>query len=80
MAAADLQELEATLGYTFRDRNLLVRALTHRSFAFGAKSDDPTSLDNEQLEFLGDSILGFLISESLVLLHRGLARRDGCPS
>jgi ribonuclease-3 len=70
MAAADLQELEATLGYTFRDRNLLVRALTHRSFAFGAKSDDPTSLDNEQLEFLGDSILGFLISESLVLLHR----------
>jgi len=69
MAAADLQELESTLGYTFRDRNLLVRALTHRSFAFGAKSDDPTSLDNEQLEFLGDSILGFLISESLVLLH-----------
>ena len=71
MAAADLQELEATLGYTFRDRNLLVRALTHRSFAFGAKSDDPASLDNEQLEFLGDSILGFLISECLVLRNSG---------
>lgn len=69
MAAADLQELEAKLGYTFHDRNLLVRALTHRSFAFGSKSDEPTSLDNERLEFLGDSILGFLISESLVLRH-----------
>ena len=42
MPAADLQELEAKLGHTFRDRNLLVRALTHRSFAFGAKSEDPT--------------------------------------
>jgi len=69
MPAADLQELEATLGYTFHDRNLLVRALTHRSYSFGAKSDDPASLDNEQLEFLGDSILGFVVSESLVLRH-----------
>ena len=67
MPAADLQELEARLGYTFGDRNLLVRALTHRSYAFGQKPSDPASIDNEQLEFLGDSILGFLISESLVL-------------
>jgi ribonuclease-3 len=67
MPASDLQELEARLGYTFGDRNLLVRALTHRSYAFGQKPSDPASIDNEQLEFLGDSILGFLISESLVL-------------
>jgi ribonuclease-3 len=67
MPAADLQGLEARLGYTFRDRNLLVRALTHRSYTFGQKPADPVSIDNEQLEFLGDSILGFLISECLVL-------------
>jgi ribonuclease III len=67
MPAADLQELEARLGYTFGDRNLLVRALTHRSYSFGQKPSDPASIDNEQLEFLGDSILGFLISECLVL-------------
>jgi len=67
MAAADLQELEARIGYTFRDRNLLVRSLTHRSFTFGLKVDGPFSLDNERLEFLGDAILGFLISECLVM-------------
>jgi ribonuclease III len=71
MPVADLQELEAKLGHKFNDRNLLVRALTHRSFAFGQKSEDPTTLDNERLEFLGDSILGFLISECLVLRHHG---------
>ena len=65
MSAADLQELEAKLGHTFRDRDLLVRALTHRSYPFG-RSDQPSTLDNERLEFLGDSILGFLISECLV--------------
>jgi ribonuclease-3 len=69
MPAADLQELEARLEYTFDNRSLLVRALTHRSFSFDNKSGDPSSLDNEQLEFLGDSILGFLISESLVLRY-----------
>jgi dsRNA-specific ribonuclease len=71
MPAADLQDLEAKLGHFFHDRNLLVRALTHRSFAFGQKSEDPTTLDNERLEFLGDSILGFIISECLVLRHHG---------
>jgi ribonuclease-3 len=63
--AADLQELEAKLGYEFRDRTLLVRALTHSSFSSESR---PTQYQphNEQLEFLGDSILGFLVSEHLV--------------
>lgn len=60
---AELEGLEARLGYSFRDRQLLVRALTHRSRLF----DPPqTDADNEQFEFLGDSILGFLVSEFLV--------------
>jgi ribonuclease-3 len=67
MSSADLQVLEAKLGHTFHDRDLLVRALTHRSYAFGHRSAEPATLDNERLEFLGDSILGFLISECLVL-------------
>ncbi len=65
MPAADLQELEAKLGHVFRDRTLLVRALTHKSWSSEAPPDQ-TSTDNEQLEFFGDSILGFLISEMLV--------------
>jgi len=63
---ADLQVLEAKIAYTFHDRNLLVRALTHKSLSFERKSPDGIAIDNEQLEFLGDSVLGFLISEYLV--------------
>jgi ribonuclease III len=69
MPSADLQDLELKLGHTFHDRSLLVRALTHRSFAFGQRSVAPSTLDNERLEFLGDAILGFLVSESLVIRH-----------
>jgi ribonuclease-3 len=65
MAAADFARLETDLGHTFADPNLLDRALTHRSV-----SPDPGTLaalgDNEQLEFLGDAILGMLVSEELL--------------
>ena len=62
--SADPEAFEAALGYTFANRDLLVRALTHSSHAY-EKLQQPLS-DNEQLEFLGDSVLGFLISECLV--------------
>lgn len=53
-----LDSVERALGCAFRDRRLLVRALTHSSFA----NDDPDAEDNETLEFLGDSILNYLVS------------------
>ena len=66
----DLAVLEASTGHVFRDRVLLERALTHKSFAHEhteANGVVRTPLgDNEQLEFLGDSILGFVASEYLV--------------
>lgn len=49
--------LELALGYTFADRELLARALTHRSH-------DPGS-SNERLEFLGDSVLEFVVTGHL---------------
>lgn len=52
-----LSALEALLDYSFHDKELLFRALTHRSF------NPDTS--NERLEFLGDSILGAIISAHL---------------
>jgi len=61
---SNLDELELALGYRFTDRALLVRALTHSSSANEAHSSS-TSLDNERLEFLGDSVLGWLVSEWL---------------
>ncbi len=52
----DLARLTKKLGYSFNDESLLLQALTHRS----AKGRH-----NERLEFLGDSILGFVIAEAL---------------
>jgi len=51
-----IARLSKKLGYSFNDQSLLIQALTHRS-AKGAH--------NERLEFLGDSILGFIIAETL---------------
>ena len=76
VAAVPLELLEEKLGYRFRNRELLTRALTHRS-AVGDRGPYLTepgteSSDNEQLEFLGDSILGFVASEALVARHPGV--------
>ena len=62
-APGDLEELEKRLGYEFRDRSLLMRALTHRSRA----NEDASGVlaDNESLEFLGDAVLGFVIADML---------------
>jgi len=63
-----VEGLEQKLGYRFTDRELLERALTHRSWVSERSSKLPDN-DNEQLEFLGDSVLGFVVSESLVARH-----------
>lgn len=63
---ADLQVLETALGHTFRDRVLLERALTHKSRIYEKTAEGQSLSDNEQLEFLGDAILGFVVSECLV--------------
>ena len=56
-----LQGLEERIGYTFSDRKLGVRALTHSSYGDGQTKIQ----DYERLEFLGDRILGFLTAERL---------------
>ncbi|WP_094751615.1 ribonuclease III [Psychromonas sp. CD1] len=58
MKEAELRRLERRIGYKFNDFSILKQALTHRS-ALGAH--------NERLEFLGDSILSFVISTDLYL-------------
>ena len=56
------EELQTTIGVTFRSQELLKQAFVHRSYLNEAK-DIRTS--NERLEFLGDAILSFLTSEYL---------------
>ncbi|HEV2446667.1 MAG TPA: ribonuclease III [Candidatus Sulfopaludibacter sp.] len=66
---AELASLELRLSHRFADPALLHRALTHSSLANESRPGSETSRDNEQLEFLGDSVLGFLISEALLQRH-----------
>ncbi|MBI3681165.1 MAG: ribonuclease III [Acidobacteria bacterium] len=62
------------MGYRFQNRALLERALTHKSHRFERPAAEPeTHADNEQLEYLGDSVLGFLVSEQLVRLHPAMS-------
>ena len=68
---ADLEVLERRLGHVFRDRGLLERALTHTSHIYERPCEGIPSGDNEQLEFLGDAILGFVVSEYLVRHNPG---------
>jgi ribonuclease-3 len=59
----NLSDLEASLGFSFNDKSLLTRALTHRSYL--NENADLPYLDNERLEFLGDAILSFVVAEHL---------------
>jgi ribonuclease-3 len=59
-----LTQLQERLGVTFRDISWLERALTHRSAATANHFDS-----NERLEFLGDSVLGLVVSENLFRLY-----------
>jgi len=67
---AELSALEEAVHHRFRRRELLQQALTHSSFAREAESQSSTSIrpcggDNEQLEFLGDAVLSFVVSQEL---------------
>ena len=53
-----LKNLEEILNYKFKDKSLLQRALTHKSFN--------RNTNNEKLEFLGDRVLGLVISKKLL--------------
>ncbi len=69
MGAAAYEDLREQLGDPDLDAALLDRALTHRSYAY-ENGNLPT---NERLEFLGDSVLGVVVTETLYLAHPDLS-------
>jgi len=69
-----MQELEKKLGYTFKNPALLSEALSHSSYANEHRSAHLNS--NERLEFLGDSVLGFVTAEFLFATHPDLPEGD----
>ena len=58
-----MSEFEERIGYTFANPDLLERALTHKSYSHEAKNDEVRH--NETFEFLGDSVLGFIVGDLL---------------
>ena len=56
----DEEKIEKIIHYNFKDKSLLKLAFTHKSFAFENKLES-----NERLEFLGDSVLNFVVAENL---------------
>ncbi|MDE7221424.1 MAG: ribonuclease III [Oscillospiraceae bacterium] len=68
-----MESLEKKLGYRFRDREKLSEALNHSSYANEHRGGLGS---NERLEFLGDSVLGFVSAEYLFRLHRDLPEGD----
>ena len=69
-----MQELEKKLNYIFRDPSLLAEALSHSSYANEHRAAGLNS--NERLEFLGDSVLGFVTAEFLFVRHPDLPEGD----
>lgn len=72
-----LPSLSALLGHSFRDPSLLRWALTHRSLSYEQEPEASAkpSGDNEQLEFVGDAVLGLVTAECL--FRRFSGRREG---
>lgn len=75
-----LAELERKLGYEFRDRRLLERGATHRSWAHEqvgpGEEERARALHNEAMEFLGDSVLGLVVAEYLFRDNGDLSEGD----
>lgn len=65
MRATFLELLQQSLGYRFRQVAILDLALTHSSVAYEEQTENDPSKDNEQLEFLGDAVLGLVVTEQL---------------
>jgi len=61
----DFDKLEQDIGYKFKNRALLYRALTHSSYTNEQKTKGNVAESNERLEFLGDSVLSLIVSEDI---------------
>ena len=69
-----LENIEKKLGITFKDKDLLKSAFIHRSY-LNEHPEEKIS-HNERLEFLGDSVLGFVVSEHLFIKYPTHAEGD----
>ena len=71
--SADLLAFQGRLGHAFRTPDLLVRAVTHASIGTATRPD------NQRLEFLGDRVLGLVMSEALLVADPGASEGQLAP-
>ena len=72
MLPKPLAGLEQTIGYTFKNKQIITEALTHSSYANEHKARKVYVPCNERLEFLGDSVLSIIVSEHLYSKYKSL--------
>jgi ribonuclease III len=65
----DIKKLEKNIGYEFKNKELLIAAITHRSYSY--ELNGKTGCDNEKLEFLGDTVLNFVITDLIYKRNPG---------
>lgn len=70
----DFSQLEKRLGYTFKDKDILLQALTHSSYAYESHQENRSN--NEVLEFLGDSVLGLVVADFLCHYYSDLSEGE----
>lgn len=70
MLPPDYDQLQTRLGHIFNDSSLLLKAMTHSTYAYEHRHEDMPS--NERLEFLGDAVLDLAVSDALFRMKSGL--------
>lgn len=70
----NISQCEKRIGYRFKDKNILLQALTHSSYAYENQQD--VNSDNETLEFLGDSVLGLIVADYLYSAYSELSEGE----
>ena len=70
----NISSLEKVIGYTFKDKELIKKALTHSSYAFERQKG--ALYCNERLEFLGDAVLEVVSSEFIYLNNETMSEGD----
>lgn len=71
-----VSELENIIGYTFRNKKIITKSLTHSSYANEMKHKIPDIECNERMEFLGDSILSLIVTDYLYRNHPDMLEGD----
>lgn len=70
----NISQIEKQICYTFKNKDILLHAITHSSYAY--ESAQKCATDNEVLEFLGDSVLGLIIADYLYSTYPDLSEGE----